>query len=185
MIKDEKIIVGQCREKDRKAWNTVYNEYAGSLLATIMRYIPDRDCAHDILHDSFIKIFSSIGTFEWKGQGSLKAWMTRIAINMSLEHIRKHDIISESTDIETIREDDIIDDDEEIDGIPGEKLMEFIRQLPAGYRAVFNLYAIEEKSHKEIAEELGISEQTSASQYHRAKARLARQIKEYLKDKKQ
>lgn len=184
MIKDEKITVELCQKQDRNAWNIVYNEYSGNILSAIMRYIPDRENAYDILHDSFIKIFSSFNSFEWRGNGSLKAWMTKIAVNMSLEYLRKYDIINDSADIETLPEEDFIDEDDELQEISEDLLMNFIQQLPAGYRTVFNLYAIEEKSHKEIAEELGISEQTSASQYHRAKARLIQQIKEFIKKQK-
>lgn len=180
MNNDEQILVELCRKKDRAAWNTVYNMYAGNLLTAIMRYIPDKERAYDILHDAFIKIFSSFEMFNWKGEGSLKAWMTRIAINMSLESLRKYDIINDSADIESMPENDFIDDDDNMEGLDPEVLMKFIQELPAGYRAVFNLYVFEEKSHKEIAEQLGITEQTSASQYHRAKSKLAKQIKEYI-----
>lgn len=180
MNKDEQILVELCRKNDRAAWNTVYNMYAGNLLTSIMRYIPDRDRAYDILHDTFIKIFSSFEKFSWRGEGSLKAWMTRIAVNMSLETLRKNDIINDSADIETLPENDFIDDDDDLKELEPETLMNFIQELPAGYRAVFNLYVFEEKSHKEIAGILGITEQTSASQYHRAKSKLAKQIKEYM-----
>lgn len=184
MTVDEKIIVEKCLRNDKAAWNTVYRMYAGNMLTAILRYIPDREKAHDILHDSFIKIFSSIKMFTWRGEGSLKAWMTRIAINMALESMRKYDIINDSADIETLPEDDFIDDDENLNMVAADKILEFVQQLPAGYRAVFNLYVFEEKSHKEIAAQLGISEQTSASQYHRAKSRLAKQIKDYISKQK-
>lgn len=184
MKMDEKIIVENCQKGDRQAWNAVYKKYAGSLLTAALRYIPDKERAYDILHDAFIKIFSSIDSFSWRGEGSLKAWMTRIVINLALESLRKYDIINDSSDIETLPEDDFIDDDEEVERVPNEKLMEFIGELPDGYRTVFNLFVFEEKSHKEIAAMLGISEQTSASQYHRARANLAKKINEYLKKQK-
>lgn len=185
MKSDEQILVEKCRNGDRQSWNILYNMYAGYLLSVCMRYIPDRDRAYDILHDSFIKIFSSIEMFEWRGEGSLKAWMTRIVINLALESLRKHDIINESADIETIHENDFLEENEDdIDKIDSDTLMGFIAELPDGYRTVFNLYVFEEKSHKEIASILGITEQTSASQYHRAKARLLKRIKEYINKKK-
>lgn len=182
---DEEILIEKCRHGDRQSWNTLYNIYAGYLLAVCMRYIPDRERACDILHDSFIKIFSSIEKFKWRGEGSPKAWMTRIVINLALESLRKHDIINESADLDAISENDFIEDNEDdIDKIDADTLMNFIKELPDGYRTVFNLYVFEEKSHKEIASILGITEQTSASQYHRAKARILKRIKEYTNKKK-
>ena len=121
----------------------LYSLYSGYLYALCCRYVTDKETAKDILQDGFVKIFSSVGKFQDRGEGSLKAWMS----------------------------------------IPASVIQDFIRRLPDGYRTVFNLYVFEELSHKEIAETLGIKVNSSASQYHRAKAMLARWLNDYRKER--
>lgn len=164
---------------DRSAMADLYSRHIGYLTAVCSRYIGSGDEIRDILQESFVKIFSHIKDFEYRGPGSLRAWMTRITVNESLKYLK------EKGRVNTVSEEhipDIEDDQEpETDGIPAGTIHEMIRSLPDGYRTVFNLYVFEEKSHKEIASILGITEGTSASQFHRAKNMLARKIKEYRK----
>ncbi len=166
------------------AMRGLYDCYARYLSAVVARYIPDEDDLKDVLQNSFVKIFTMINKFQYRGEGSLKAWMTRIAVNESL------DWIAANKQVDGFAEngyDAITDDYEEpnVDDIPMPVILEMIRHLPAGYRSVFNLYVFEGKSHREIARTLNIKEDSSASQLHRAKAILAYQINEYrqhLKD---
>lgn len=160
------------------AMKELYCATAEYLTAVCARYISDDEDVKDILQDSYVKIFTSAGKFEYRGEGSLRAWMTRIVVNESLKFLKrteKSGILQYGDSIP-----DVADDSEpDVAGIPVARLHEMIRALPAGYRTVFNLYVFEHKSHKEIAAMLGISENTSASQLHRAKDMLAKKIRNY------
>ena len=156
----------------------LYDRYAGFLTAVCSRYIENKEDVKDLMQDSFIRIFSSIGSFEYRGEGSLKAWMSRIVINNTLKYIRDNiqkGMISIDEDIPDVPDEEI----PEISEIPPSVIQEMIRRLPEGYRTVFNLFVFEGKSHKEIAMLLGIKENSSASQLHRAKALLGGWIREY------
>ncbi len=157
----------------------LYRRYAGYLTAVVSRYVSDRDDVKDILQTSFVKIFTSMDRFEYRGNGSVKAWMTRITVNETLKFLKRDEkfLSAEVVGIPDSGTDEVPD----ADGIPAAVIQDMISRLPQGYRTVFNLYVFEEKSHKEIAALLGISEGTSASQFHRAKAMLATKIREYRK----
>ena len=140
----------------------------------------DRDTAQDLLHDGFLKIFDSFDKFTWRGEGSLRAWMERVMVNTALQYLRKNDVINQSAPLEELPEEYEEPDASDVEAIPQKVLMQFIEELPAGYRTVFNLYTFEDKSHKEIAQELGINEKSSASQLFRAKSVLAKRVKEWI-----
>lgn len=178
----EKDCVLLAQRGDASAQKAIYLRYVRYLAAVCARYIIRDEDLKDVLQDSFVKIFSSIGRFEYRGDGSLKAWMARIVVNESLKFLGREDtkftFISGRCDLPESIEND---DPEGLEEVPPEIVQEMIRSLPVGYRTVFNLYMFEEKSHREIASLLHIGESTSASQLHRAKAILARQIEEYRK----
>ena len=174
----EKELAERCRQGDNIARKQLYEQFADLLMAVCLRYSGDRDTAQDILHDGFLKAFRSFGQFQYKGEGSLRAWLTRIMINGALETLRKKNMLNEQP-IETLPDD--IEEEEDLDLIPQAVLMQFIQELPVGYRAVFNLYVFEEKSHKEIAEALGIPEHTSSSQFFRAKKLLMKKVSDYIR----
>lgn len=162
--------------KEESAWKELFGAYSGTLTYVCSRYIISKDDVHDVLQNSFIKIFRSFDSFEYRGSGSLKAWITRIVVNESLKHIRQNPDFTMVTDFEI---PDVPDEEEpDLNEISQAAIMKMIRALPDGYRTVFNLYVFENKSHKEIALLLGIAENSSASQFHRAKAMLAQKIKE-------
>ena len=158
---------------------TFYERYSGYMTAVCSRYIGDGDEVKDILQDSFIRAFDAIGRFEYRGEGSLRAWLGRIVANDSLKALRKSgrlrhmDALPEMADLDEA--------DPGSADVPLAVLQQMIKELPDGYRTVFNLHVFEEKSHKEIGELLGIREDSSASQFFRARAMLARKIKEYRK----
>lgn len=159
------------------AMNKLYAEYADYLTGVCARYISNEESLKDVLQESFIKIFTQIHQFEYRGKDSLKAWMTKIVVNESLGQLRKekdfHLPIHE-TDLA-----DLQDEEPDTDRMDAETLFTFIRSLPPGYRTVFNLYVIEKKSHKEIAEMLNIHPGTSMSQFARARNLLAEMIRNY------
>lgn len=169
---------------DNAAMRGLYDCYVGHLTAVATRYLPEEDDVKDVLQEGFIKIFTTLGNFSYRGEGSLKAWMTRIVVNEAIDFlgVRKRSEQLYDRDFETGGGRDEADNYEEPDigNVPMNVIYEMIRHLPDGYRSVFNLYVFEEKSHKDIAKMLKIKESTSASQLHRAKAMLAQQIKEYL-----
>lgn len=174
-----------CRQKNNLARKELYERYAGQMMAVCCRYISDREVAQDLLHDGFLKIFNAFDKFTYRGEGSLKAWLSRIMANMALEYLRKNDVLLHSSSLEESAEmAGDIEDEGEIEQIPQKVLMKFIEELPTGYRTVFNMYVFEEKTHKEIAATLGINEKSSASQLFRAKSLLAKKIKNYLNQMK-
>ena len=169
-----------CRQGDNRARKELYELYGGRLLGVRIRYTGNRETAEDLMHDGFIKIFASFDKFTWRGDGSLRAWMERVMINIVLQHLRKNDVFSQSIQLEEVPEESEEPDASDIEIIPQAVLMQLIEELPVGYRTVFNLYTMEDKSHKEIAQLLGINEKSSASQLFRAKSSLAKQVKEWL-----
>ena len=166
----------RCRQEDNVARKELYECYAGNL-----RYITDRDTAQDLMHDGFLKIYASLDKFVWRGEGSLRAWMERVIINTVLQYLRKSDVMSQSVALEDAPQIYEEPTPDAIETIPKDVLMQFVQELPVGYRTVFNLYVFEDKSHKEIAQILGINEKSSASQLVRAKASLAKKVNEWMK----
>lgn len=176
----EQEILRQFKRDYNSAMDVLYAEYAGYLAAVCARYIANDDDLKDILQESLIKIYSQIGSFQYRGKGSLKAWMSRIVVNESLQALRRDRKHAVFVDTE---QSDMPEEEPDTDGLNAEEITEMIRSLPEGYRVVFNLYVVEGKSHKEIARMLGIKPDTSASQLHRAKNLLARLITEHKRSK--
>lgn len=164
------------RQGERTALRAVYDAYARYLTAVCSRYIADDDDVKDILQEAFIRIYDAAASFEYRGSGSFKAWLTRIVVNQALKHLRGCKTVFVPL---SPQQEDLADEDPDTDQVPAEVIHKMIRELPDGYRAVFNLYVLEQRPHKEIAALLGITESTSASQLHRAKALLASKINKY------
>ena len=179
---EERLLAERCAQGDRPACRELYDRFAGRLLALGTRYAGSREAAEDILQDSFIKAFSAIGSFRYRGEGSLYAWLQRIVVNRSLDWLRER----KRTGTVSLEEDRTGSEDRiepsAVDAIPEDVLARMIEGLPDGYRTVFNLFAIDGYSHREIGRMLGIKEKSSSSQYFRARALLADKIKEYLRN---
>lgn len=190
IAEDETSLIRRALKGDGKAKYEIYQKYVRYLSAICSRYISDDEDVRDILQDAFLKIFSSLQDFRYQGQGSLKAWMGKIVLNESLKFLRKNSkmtLVGLSEKEDTLPDEDSLSgnpaaDDIRTDDIPSSEIHRMIRELPDGYRAVFNLYVIEGLSHREIASRLGIREASSASQLHRAKALLATKIREWHKN---
>lgn len=179
----EQILVNRLLQKEEAAWKELFGAYSGNLTYVCSRYISEKEDVHDVLQNSFIRMFHSIESFEYRGEGSLRAWISRITVNESLKHIRQNGNFKSSVEVDDLP--DLPDDEEpDFEEIPKDDIMGLIRSLPDGYRTVFNLYVFEQKSHKEIASLLGIAENSSASQFHRAKGLLVQKIKEFKMSKK-
>lgn len=175
---EEERWIKKALDGDHAATEWIYRKYVRYLSALCSRYISSDEDIKDVLQDSFLKIFASLSGFKYRGEGSLKAWMAKITLHETLKFIRRNSRLN-FVDIDEMRIAIADETEIETEGIPTETLHRFIRELPDGYRTVFNLYVVDDKSHKEIASLLGIKENTSASQLHKAKAMLAQKIKQY------
>ena len=165
------------RSGDASGMRAFYERYVGFLTAVCSRYVPDRAAVKDILQEVFVKAFDRIGSFEYRGEGSVKAWMHRIVVNDSLKFLRANGKMKYVDDLPDVEDEQM----NSLPDVPAAVVAEMIKSLPDGYRTVFNLFVFEKKSHREIAELLGIKEDSSASQFFRARAMLAKKIKEYVK----
>lgn len=166
-MSDQQIVEG-CAKHERKAQQMLYDKYSRFLLGICLRYASDKAEAEDILQDSFLKIFLNINDFS--GTGSFIGWLRKVAVNTAITHYHKNlkyryhveieEYVSTETGVLSFEEDFFTSDE----------LHKVLNELPAGYKMVFNLYAVEGYKHKEIAEILKIDTNTSKSQYSRAKA---------------
>jgi len=178
---EERQLAERCARGERQACRELYDCYAGRLLALGARYTGSQETAEDVLQDAFIKAFSSLGSFRYRGEGSLYAWLRRIVVNRCVDWLRerKKNVTFSLEEARTRADEDI--GNSEVGAIPEDVLAGMIESLPDGYRTVFNLFAIDGYSHREIGKMLGIKEKSSSSQYFRARALLADRIKEYIK----
>lgn len=176
---NEQTIVRKLNRGDATAIDLLYAEYAPLLTAVCARYVAQNEDIKDILQEAFIKMFDKGRTFNYRGKGSLKAWATRIVINESLLFLRQQ--AKQEQCFLAKEPPDVVDEEPEIGSLSAEEITAMIRQLPSGYRTVFNLFVIEGLSHQQIAAQLNIKADTSASQLYKAKVMLARMIKSYQK----
>ena len=182
----EEALIKKAIARDAGAIEALYDRYAPSLLSVCFRYCGNREEAEDILHDGFIKIIQKIQTFRMRNDGSLEAWMRRIMVNTALNFLRDRMKEKSFVDIDPILEklnhydEEKIDEEEKYLSMGQEKIMNLICELPAGYRTVFNMYVFEEYGHKEIAELLQFSENTSKSQLSKARAMLRKKLNQMV-----
>ncbi|MEG1748549.1 MAG: sigma-70 family RNA polymerase sigma factor [Tannerellaceae bacterium] len=170
---NEQQLIEGCRKGDRRAQQELYETHSRKMMGVCLRYVNDRETARDLLQDGFVKVFGCIDAYS--GLGSFEGWMRKIFVNCALEYLRKSDVLREAADLDSTAEL-IHPDSSALSDLSAAELMKMIQELPAGFRAVFNLFAIEGYSHKEIGEMLNITESTSRSQFTRAKQLLQRRI---------
>ena len=165
-------IVEQCKKDDPKAQKELYEMYAPLFMSIALRYMKNKESAEDVLVMGFYKIFSKID--KYKGEGSFEGWMKRIIVNEALMQIRKHNnlyMTLELKDVDRVEEASVVDD------LAYDDLLNLLNELPPGYRTIFNMYVIEGYKHREIADLLEISINTSKSQLILAKKRMRELIK--------
>lgn len=168
-------LIKALKKEDAKAQRQLYDKYSSKMLGVCMRYVGDQMTAEDILVEGFMKVFSKIEQF--KDEGSFEGWIRRIMVNEALGYLRQKKRSIEDTDLnEAQRVADTAQADELLEA---EDMKHMIDRLPSGYRTVFNLYAIEGYSHAEVATMLGITESTSKSQLHRARALLQQYVQQW------
>jgi RNA polymerase sigma factor (sigma-70 family) len=170
-VTENELIKG-CIREDRECQGEIFRRYAGKMMSVCLRYSRHRMEAEDILQDSFIKVFDNIARFEFKG--SFEGWVRRIVVNTALKNYSRKSFRNEQIGIEY--ENDTPIEPSVLSDLHEEELLKLIARLPEGYRVVFNLYAIEGYSHKEIAETLNIQESTSRSQLVKARKWLQTEI---------
>lgn len=175
-LDQEKLIQG-CIDGKSKAQQELYKLFADEMFGVCLYYSPDHTEAEDTLHEGFIKVFHNLKGF--KGQGSLKGWVRRVMINTALEKFRKKRPLY-VLDNENYEDVEDVDRESVISNISADDLMGLIQELTPQYRMVFNLYALEGFSHKEIAQKLNISEGTSKSNLARARGILQKKVKEHF-----
>jgi RNA polymerase sigma-70 factor (ECF subfamily) len=170
----EALLIGACLREERWAQKQLYETYYGRLLAICLRYSNNSEDARDILNEGFVKVFRFLDRY--KIGTSLDGWMRRIMINTSIDFYRK-EMRHRSDDIEAA-EYKIAEDTDIASNYAAQEILKAIQLLPPAYRAVFNLYAIEGYSHKEVADALGITESTSRSNLVKARVKLKEMLNE-------
>ena len=183
MMRERDISRG-CKRGDAIAQRALFEQYSPLLMAKIFRYVGDDDDAKDVLQDTFIKALTMIDNFAWAGEGSLQAWLTRIAVNTSLNFLRSRKRLT-PLNVDTLDDPPDLAEEPtatEVNSLDASTILAMVAELPDGYRTVFNLYCLDGYSHKEIAEQLGINEKSSSSQLVRAKTLLAHKIKKYINE---
>lgn len=169
----ESELIDGCRRNERTAQKALYDLMAPKMLSVCCRYVKVRMEAEDILVTSFMKVFDRLDQF--KNEGSFEGWIRKIVVNEALSYLRKNKNMYLETDLEVAdREADIRSLDTDLEAAD---LLKLVSELPTGYRMIFNLYAIDGYSHKEISEQIGITESTSKSQLSRARMHLQARLR--------
>lgn len=171
MLNENELIEG-CQKGNRASQKALYDSYCKKMMVVCLRYSKSTAEAEDILQEGFVKVFHGLGGF--RQDAKLETWMTRIMVNTALNHHRKKLYLYPMVDVEKA---DLTEEEVSLTGLHFTELMKMIQSLPHGCQIVFNLFAIEGYSHKEIAEKLNISEGTSKSQFARARMLLQEKIK--------
>lgn len=170
-MSDDELIKG-CIRENRHCQRALYERFAGKMMTVCVRYTRHRLEAEDILQEGFIKVFNNISKF--RGKGSFEGWIRRIMINTALSNYNKSSFKKELIGLEDYQSG--VEQPKAIQNLTADEIMAVINTLPDGYKIVFNLYVIEEYSHKEIAEMLDITPSTSRSQLVKARRMLQKKI---------
>lgn len=173
---DEITLANKCIEGDPRAQRKLFEMYAPKMMGVCLRYMKDQAQAEDVLQDGFVKVFTKLD--KYTGGGSLEGWVRRIMVNTALDQLRKTTKFSANVSMDDVNYKVESSDTDALSSLMEEDLLNIIQEMPNGYKAVFNMFAIEGYSHKEISKELGVSENTSKSQYSRAKAYLRTKLEE-------
>jgi len=174
-ISDSDLIRG-CMESDRRMQEELYRRFSPRMYAVCLRYAGNAEEAEDILQEGFIKVFKKLDSF--RNEGSFEGWIRRIFVNTAIEHFRRKKYLLPVTE----KEENTIEGKytSVLDELGAKDIMALVQELSPGYRTVFNMYVVEGYTHKEIADQLGISEGTSKSQLSRAKVILQDMVRTHI-----
>ena len=170
---DDATLIIECVNGNPRAQRLLFDKFARKMFSVCLRYAKNEEQAEDVLQDGFVKVFVKLKDF--KSEGSLEGWIRRIMVNTALDQIRKNNKQLGDTNIDDV-DYKIENNDFIVENMMAEDLMKMVQAMPDGYKVVFNMFAIEGYSHSEIADTLGISENTSKSQYSRARAYLRERL---------
>lgn len=170
-------LVRECLRKKPEAQRALYEQHKVMLFRVCLRYAKDRLEAEDMLQDGFIKIFQDLK--QYQGKGALGAWMRKVVVNTALQHLRKNKRLQAEVELDQIADTHHTGEDV-FARLGAEALTRLVQQLPDGYRVVFNMYVVEGYAHKEIAEKLGFTTNTSKSQLSKAKATLRKMLEKIM-----
>ncbi|MGB0137460.1 MAG: RNA polymerase sigma factor [Flavobacteriales bacterium] len=171
--KSEAELLAGCRRGDARCQREFYERFAGRMMAVCRRYGKDEDEAKDMLQEGFIRVFEKLD--QYSGKGSLEGWIRMVVINHALIVIRRTKHYRNAAGLDDVQEF-TSNEVGALQQLSQAELMQLVTEMPQGYRTVFNLFAIEGYPHKEIATMLGISESTSKTQYHKARAHLKKAL---------
>ena len=173
--REDEFLLKGCLENNRGSQKSLYRKYFKTMFRICLSFCGDKDEAKDILQDAFVKVFTSLDKYGSKG--SLEGWIRRIVTNTAIDYFRSKKRLIFTDEFPDEPEDE--EDKFSRDDLTTDIILFYIKQLPDGARVVFNLYAVEGMTHKEISIKLGINEGTSKSQYKRARTLLRKWINEY------
>ncbi len=168
-------LIEACKRQDRRAQQLLFDRYSPTMYGVCMRYVKSREDAEDILVEAFFKVLTNIQNF--KSEGSFEGWIRRIVVNESLMFLRKQHNFNMTVEIDN-QLDSEADPVTAVDELAAQDILNLLDGLPTGYRTIFNLYVLEGYKHREIADLLGISINTSKSQLILAKKRLQELLEE-------
>lgn len=181
---NEPEIIKGCLKNDRASQKALYEHFYSKMLGVCLRYCKSSDEAKDVLHEAFLKVFTNLKNFN--SSGSFEGWIRRIMVNTAIDQLRKNkkDFLIVSTvyanEKGTGMAEELSDNDLAMN-IGKEDILKAVQELTPAYRTVFNLYVVEEYTHKEIAELLDISEGTSKSNLSKAKFNLKKNLMHLIK----
>ena len=180
-MEPDKALIRGCQDGDLSAFDRLYTRYSSAMFGLCLRYARDREEAQDILQEGFMKVYDKIS--QYSGEGSFEGWMRRLFVNLALDQYKSRK--REQERLQTYAEEGGADTDAPSlwPDVSEKEIVDLIRQLPEGYRMVFNLFAVEGFSHRDIAQQLGISESTSKTQFFKARKQLRRMLETYLRQK--
>jgi len=171
---EERQLIEGCTRGDSHARKTLYELHASAMMSVCQRYVCNLDTARDLMHDGFVKLFTKIHTYS--GLGSFNGWMRRIFVTTALEYLRRNRIRRYDAEQDEPNMEEVDPELTPFEHLTADDLFACIARLPEKYRIVFNMHALEEYTHVEIAQILGIGENTVRSQYARAKQMLQRMV---------
>jgi RNA polymerase sigma-70 factor (ECF subfamily) len=180
-MEQDKLLVKECLRNNRASQKLLYEKYAEVMLGVCFRYTKSLNDAEDVLQEGFIRTFKNL--HQYKADGELGAWIRRIMVTSALNYLKRNSKYQHDLAFDKVEMHPVTDDNPQVT-LNTKELTSLIQQLPSGYQAIFNLYAVEGYSHVEIGQLLGISDGTSRSQYARARALLITWVKKYYSDSK-